>query len=160
MPYDLLLLTGETVKSNHPRKQFRTDVRKGLAWIEKTLPEWKEPGNLNAGVLNMADGNKCILGQLGTTLMGVDSGRMSDTSFNKFIRLISKDDKRINYYWTSNHGFVARLDVYYNYYDILTDQWRRELVRYPQFRNNIENSVNIYRKALGRKPIAVPGLKV
>lgn len=76
-------------------------VTAGAKWLDRHYSGWH--GHVNTFVLDMADGDKCILGQVGRAVINPDHLPPHMVGFSKYVQLL--DTHNVEWSFPADHGF-------------------------------------------------------
>lgn len=126
---------------NVTREKMRRRVKKGIEWLNKFVPNWKEFIQLHR--LNMEKADRCIVGQLCENL-GEQSISVRQTFFTFLVRRDPEQFEKFNQIY-ADFSMVAHLgfsltepesDYSFGTWDLLTDVWLRELGKIDEFKHS------------------------
>ena len=76
-------------------------VTAGARWLDENYPDWYQ--HVNTFTLDMGNGDKCILGQVGRALLDEDKIPVYMHGFSKYVQLLDTHD--LDWDFPATHGF-------------------------------------------------------
>ena len=124
--YNLTTLSGATHRSDKSRAYVRSLIKRGAKWLDENKPFWRNIIDLKT--LDMVSPNYCIFGQNFDVSIGfiLTNGEVDTLSEITGV----KPERPALIKWLQSHGFLSweSEDMSsWHIYNILDDQWRREL---------------------------------